>query len=281
MKSSTNRNLNTFYYHFIILLVGIFMFYPIVWLIASSFKSNAEIFHQAHSLIPDKIMYENYIQGWKGFGGDSFTVFFGNSFIIAITATLGQIITSSFTAYGFTRVKFIGKKFWFSIMIVTLLLPMQVLIIPQYMLFNFLGWVNTFKPLILPRFFAMPFFIFLTMQFIQGIPRELDEAAKIDGCGTYSIFFKIILPNIKPALITTGIFSFYWTWQDFLSPLLYIQSPSKYPVALALQLFSDPEASTHWGAMFAMAVLSLVPVFLIFITLQKHLVRGVTTTGID
>ncbi len=118
------------------------------------------------------------------------------------------------------------------------------------------------------------------VQFIQGLPIELDEAARIDGCDRYSIYFRIILPNIKPALITAGIFSFYWTWNNFLQALLYIQTVEKYPASLALQLFSDPNSVTHWGAMFAMAVLSLVPIFLIFITFQKHLVEGISTTGL-
>jgi multiple sugar transport system permease protein len=165
-------------------------------------------------------------------------------------------------------------------MLSTMLLPKEVLIIPQYILFNTIGWTNTFKPLIIPRFLAMPFFIFLTYQFIQGIPIELDEAARIDGCGEYAIFFRIILPNIIPALITTFIFQFYWTWQDFLGPLLYIRSNNLYPVSLALKLFADPDAVTNWGAMFAMSVLSLVPPFIFFIIFQRYLVEGISTTGL-
>lgn len=152
--------------------------------------------------------------------------------------------------------------------------------IPRYILFNTIGWMNTFKPLIFPRFLAMPFFIFLIYQFIQGIPIELDEAARIDGCGEFSIFFRIILPNITPALITTFIFQFYWTWQDFLSPLLYIQSSNLYPASLALKLFADPTSVTNWGAMFAMSVLSLIPPFILFIIFQSYLVEGISTTGL-
>lgn len=267
-------------YHGFILLFGFFMFYPVMWLIASSFKEHAEIFQNAHSLIPNQFHFENYAQGWKGFGGVTFGTFFKNSFIISSISTLGQIFSASLVAYGFSRIKFFGKKFWFKVMIITMLLPGQVLQIPQYLLFNKLGWIDTFKPLILPSFFAGPFFIFLMVQFIQGLPIELDEAARIDGCDRYSIYFRIILPNIKPALITAGIFSFYWTWNNFLQALLYIQTIEKYPASLALQLFSDPTSVTHWGAMFAMAVLSLVPIFLIFITFQKHLVEGISTTGL-
>ncbi len=267
-------------YHSLIIVMGIIMIYPILWLIASSFKLQTEIFQNALSLIPHQFTFDNYIQGWKGFGHITFYTYFKNSFIIATTASLGQVATSAIVAYGFARVNFVGRKFWFILMLLTLFLPREVLMIPQYMLFNALGWLDTFKPLILPRFFAMPFFTFLTYQFILGIPKELSEAALIDGCGEYGIFFRIILPNIKPALATTFIFQFYWTWQDFLSPLLYIRSNKLYPVSLALKLFADPTSITNWGAMFAMSVLSLLPVFILFIFFQKHLVEGISTTGI-
>ena len=254
-------------YHGLILVMGIIMLYPILWLIASSFKTHSEIFQNVCSLIPRQFNFDNYIQGWKGFGSISFYTFFKNSFIITITVTLGQVATAAVVAYGFARVKFVDKKFWFILMLSTMLLPQEVLMIPQYIFFNTLGWTNTFKPLIIPRFLAMPFFIFLTYQFIQGIPIELDEAARIDGCGEYAIFFRIILPNITPALITTFIFQFYWTWDDFLGPLLYIQSSNLYPVSMALKLFADPNSVTNWGAMFAMSVLSLLPIFIVFIFL--------------
>ena len=182
--------------------------------------------------------------------------------------------------YGFARTKFIGKKILFGVVIVTMLVPRQILMVPQYILFNKLGWINSFKPLILPNFFPLPFFIFLCVQFIRGLPIELDEAAKIDGCGKYSIYFRIILPNIKPALITCFIFSFYWTWLDFLSPLIYIESNKLYPVSLALKMFSDPSSVTNLGAMFAMSTLSVVPAFIIFLFFQRYLVEGITTTGI-
>lgn len=267
-------------YHSLILVLGFMMLYPILWIIASSFKMHSEIFQNVSSLIPNQFNFDNYIQGWEGFSNVSFDTFFINSFIITITATLGQVATASIVAYGFARVKFIGKKFWFMLMLATMLLPREVLMIPQYIIISTIGWIDTFKPLIIPRFLPMPFFVFLIYQFIQGIPKELDEAATIDGCGHYSIFFRIILPNIKPALITTFVFQFCWTWQDFLSPLLYIQSNNLYPVSLALKLFSDPSTVTNWGALFAMSVLSLIPPFILFISFQRYLVKGISTTGL-
>jgi multiple sugar transport system permease protein len=267
------------FYHLIIGIIGIAMLYPILWLISSSFKAEGTIFRNAHSLIPSSFTLKNYITGWAGFGEADFGVFFKNSFIITTLATIGQIFTSAAVAYGFARIKFRGKSLLFALMISTLLLPHQVIMVPQYIMFSNMGWIDSFLPLILPRFFAGAFFVFLMFQFIQGIPKELDEAALIDGCGIYNIFWRIILPNIKPAMITTFIFSFYWTWQDFFGPLLYIQSVELYPVSLALKLFSDPSAVTNWGGMFAMSVLSLVPVFVIFVFFQRYLVEGISTTG--
>lgn len=272
--------IKTIMYHLVIGIIGIAMFYPVLWMLSSSFKAEGTIFRNAHNLIPENFTWNNYVTGWSGFGGTHFGIFFRNSFIITLTATAGQIFTSAAVGYGFARIKFRGKAILFALVISTLLLPQQVVMIPQYIMFSFIGWINSYKPLILPRFFAMPFFIFLMYQFIQGIPKELDEAAKIDGCGVYSIFFRIILPNIKPALITTFIFQFYWTWQDFFGPLLYLQSANKYPVSLGLKLFSDPSTVTNWGGMFAMSVLSLLPVLIIFIVFQRYLVEGISTTGL-
>jgi len=188
MKSiKQKRILGTILYHGFIWIFGFFMIYPILWLIASSFKDEAEIFQKSYSLIPSSLHFENYIQGWKGFGDITFATFFKNSFVIVILSTIGQVASSALVAYGFARVKFAGQKLLFACMIVTMLLPSQVLMIPQYILFSKLGWINSFKPLVVPSYFGYPFFIFLIMQFMDGIPRELDEAARIDGCNQWGI----------------------------------------------------------------------------------------------
>mgnify|MGYP001029988533 FL=1 len=280
MSRKTKQRLKTACYHLFTIALAAFVFYPVLWLIASSFKPQSEIFANAHSLIPSEIRWQNYVQGWKGFGRTNFGVFFRNSFVITIISTVGQVGSSACVAYGFARINFFGKRLLFACMILTMLIPSQILMIPQYLLFNHIGWINTWKPLIIPSFFGVPFFIFLIMQFIRGIPYELDEAAKIDGCSRFGIFFRIILPNIVPALVTATIFSFYWKWEDFMGPLIYLQSVELYPVSLALRLFSDPAAVTDWGAMFAMSVASLIPVFIIFVLFQKYLVEGIATTGL-
>jgi len=267
-------------YHLCVGLFSLFMIYPLLWLIGSSFKPREEIFARATSLIPENFTFANYAAGWAGFGGVTFATFFKNSFILAGIGTIAAVTTSALVAYGFGRIRFTGKTFWFTCMLLTLMLPTQVQIIPQYIVFSKLNWINTFLPLLVPRFFGQAFFIFLMIQFIHGIPRELDEAAEIDGAGKFGIFFRIILPLLTPALITSAIFSFYWTWEDFFGPLLYLSNPALYPVSLALKNFADASGSTNWGAIFAMSVLSLIPVFLLFIAFQRYLVEGISTTGL-
>lgn len=277
----TRRSTRTaFIYYVLAGLVAAIMLYPIVWMVSSSFKAPDEIWTNVTSLLPNRIEWQNYTTGWSGFGGITFTTFFRNSFFYATVATIASVATSAVVAYGFARIKFRGRGFWFTCMILTLMLPSQVQIIPQYIFFSRIDWVNTYLPLIIPRFGGQAFFIFLIMQFIRGIPTELDEAAEIDGCSKAGIFGRIILPLIKPALITAAIFSFYWTWEDFLTPVIYLNDPKLYTVSLALRSFADPAAATNWGAIFAMATLSLAPVFLIFIFFQRYLVQGIATTGL-
>lgn len=270
----------TLIYHVFVGVAALAMIYPILWLIGSSLKGPDEIWTRQAAILPEKLHTENYTNGWRGFGDISFTTFYKNSFIYAGLGTLLTVSSSAVVAYGFARIKFVGRNFWFALMMMTLMLPVQVQIIPQYIVFNKLGWMNTFYPLLLPRLGGQTFFIFMIIQFIRGIPHELDEAALIDGCGKSGIFFRIILPQLKPAMITAAIFSFYWTWEDFLTPLLYLNTPDLYTISLALRTFSDPSGQTDWGAIFAMSTLSLVPVFIIFVVFQRYLVQGIATTGL-
>lgn len=268
-------------YHVLVCGLGLVMIYPLVWMIMSSFKPTSTIFTTAGQLIPTQFVFENYVNGWKGFAKITFATFFKNSLFISIVATMGTLISSSLVAFGLSRCKFFGRRALFVAMLLSMMLPAQVLMIPQYLWYQKLGWVGSYKPLIIPYFFAIQgFFVYQISNFIDGIPRELDEAAKIDGCSYYSIFFRIVLPLITPALITSTIFSFMWRWDDFLAALLYLSDPLKYPVSYALKMFSDPTAGSDWGAMFAMATLSLIPIFVIFLTMQKYLVEGIASTGI-
>lgn len=265
-------------YLFAMFLFGFVMVYPILWMVSNSFKTSEEIFGSA-SLLPKAFLLENYARGWKFIGKITFSTFFANSFVYAILATVGTVFSSAVVAFGFARIRFRLRGFWFACMFATMIIPYQVIMIPQFIIFQKLGWVNTMLPLIVPMFLGQPFFIFLMLQFIRGIPIELDESAWIDGCGRARIFASIIFPLLKPALITTAIFSFYWRWDDFLGPLLYLNKTKLFTVSLALRMFADPMSSTDWGAIFAMGTLSLVPVLAVFVIFQKHLVQGITTTG--
>lgn len=266
--------------HLFLAAFGILMVYPILWLIFGTFKANDEIFSSV-ALLPRTWVFGNYRQGWNAIRGHSFGLFFRNSVILAVLSVLGNVFSCSLAAYAFARIKFPLKRVLFSVLLVTMMLPGQVLMVPQYILFNWLGWINTFLPLTVPNFFGVEaFFVFLLMQFIRGVPTELDEAATIDGAGRLRFLVSILLPLMKPALFTTALFTFVWSWQNFMGPLIYINSISRFPLPLALNLFLDAEAATNWGALFSMMVLSIGPIIAIFFVAQKYFVQGIATTGL-
>ena len=250
------KTISTIIYHVLVAAASVGMLYPLLWMLGSSFKPNNEIFITVERLIPKTFTWENYVNGWRGFAGLSFAVFFKNSFFVAIIASLGATLSSAVVAFGLARLRFPGRKVWFIAMIVTMLLPGQVMMIPRFVLFNKFGWVGTYLPLTVPAFFGGAFDIFLIMQFIRGVPRDMDEAATIDGCSWYGVFGRITLPMIVPAIVTVGILTFIGSWGDFMGSLLYLNAPRKYTVAYALKLFTD-SAGTDYGATFAMSVLSL------------------------
>jgi multiple sugar transport system permease protein len=261
--------------HTILILASMVMVYPLLWMVMSSFKPDTMIFSDPMAL-PETISFENYVNGWNALAV-SFTTFYKNSFLIAVLAVIGNVMACSLTAYAFARLEFRGRKIWFALMMGTLMLPYHVTLVPQYVLFLNIGWVNTFLPLIVPKFLAVDaFFIFLMVQFFRGIPREIDEAAVMDGCGPWRIYWKIMLPLSTPVLATAAIFSFIWTYDDFLGPLIYLNNMESYTVPLALRAFIDSSGGQSlYGAMFAMSTLSLVPVFIVFLAFQKLLIRGV------
>ena len=268
-------------YHILVTFGAIVMVYPLLWMLLSSFEPTDMVLPTAAKLIPETWTLDNYIRGWKGFMGYSFGTFFANSFFISITSTFGTLLSSAFVAYALQRLKFKMRGLLFILVLSTMMLPAQILMIPQFMWYRHLNWVGTYFPMVLPYFFAIQgFFIYLIMNFIGGIPGSLDEAAKIDGCSYYGIFFRIILPLIVPALVTSAIFSFIWRWDDYLSALLYVNRASMRPVSLALQLFNDPSSGSDIGSTLAMSTLSIVPATIIFLIFQKSLVEGIASTGI-
>jgi len=267
--------------HLFIIGLGLFMIYPILWMIVSSFKPNNMIF-SAPGLFPKAVTIDNYISGWKGYAGTSFERFFTNSLYLSIGAVIGNLIACTMAAYAFGRLKFAGRNFWFAVMLVTLMLPGHVTTVPRYIMFNTFGWLGTYLPILVPKFLATDaFFVFLLVQFIRSLPKELDEAAIIDGCGKVGVFLRIIVPLATPALVTTALFTFLWTWDDFLSPLLYLTRPETFTVSRALRTFvGDAGAVSNWGGALAMSTLSMVPPFILFFSLQKYFVQGISTTGI-
>jgi len=264
--------------HALLILCALVMLYPVLWMVVSSLRPNDVIFRDPSLLLND-LETGNYAEGWNAFA-DPFSVYLINSSIVVLGAIVGNLVSCSMAAYAFARLEFTAKRWWFAIMLLTIMLPIHVIIVPQYVLFAQLGWVNTFLPLIVPKLLATDaFFVFLMVQFIRGVPIELDEAARIDGAGHPRIFAQIILPLMVPALATTAIFTFIWTWNDFFSQLIYLTDPDIYTVPLALRAFVDAQSGTNWGAALAMSVVSLVPIFLVFLFGQRFLLRGIATTG--
>ncbi len=264
--------------HVVLISASIIMLYPLLWMLSASFKADNEIFSSL-SLLPEDFSIDAYFRGWRGMSV-TFGTFFWNSTVIAVLAVIGNVMSCSLAAFAFTRVRFWGRDFWFALMLGTLMMPHHVVLIPQYVLFLNIGWVDTILPLVVPKFLAVDaFFIFLMVQFFRGIPRELDEAAQMDGCGPWRIYFKILLPLSTPVLATAAVFSFIWTWDDFFAPLIYINAMGSYTVQLGLRTFVDSTGQSDWASLFAMSVLSLVPVFIIFIFFQRLLIEGIATTG--
>lgn len=274
------KNVREILYHVFLIGFVLCMLYPLIWMFFSSFKDNSEIF-KGLSLLPQTWTVDNYIGGWKGISGITYGRFFINSFLIVFFCILGNISSCLLAAFAFGKLKFPLKSFWFAIMLGTLMLPLHVKLIPQYVMYNQLGWVNTFLPLIVPKFLATDgFFIFLMTQFIRALPKEIDEAAIVDGCGPFRLFTQIVIPLSVPAIVTTAIFTFLWTWNDFFSQMIYISNVRLYTVSLALRQFIDTMGNSSWGGLFSMSMLSLIPLFLMFVVFQNYLVDGITAGSI-
>jgi multiple sugar transport system permease protein len=262
--------------HLVLCLFGFVMIYPLVYMLTGSLTAGDRFISDGSG----GFTLQNYVNGWY-----SLTVPFGrflfNSMLVSVLSILGNLISCSLAAYAFARLKFRFRRPMFAVMMATIMLPVQVTIIPQYIIFNRLGLVNSYVPLILPKFLGVDsFFIFLMVQFMRGLPATLDDAAKIDGCSPILTFWFVILPLCLPAIGVTAVFTFIWTWNDFFAPLLYLNSPDLFTVPLGLSAFQDSTGLTDYGALFAMSVVSLIPVFLVFLFAQKALVQGIATTGL-
>lgn len=267
--------------HVTLSAVALLMLYPLIWMVVSSLRPSEAIFSEG-GISFTGLSFDNYVEGWNALR-HPFSQYLINSTIITAGAIVGNLVSCSMAAYAFARLSFRGNKLFFGVMLMTIMLPVHVLLVPQYVLFSGLDWINTPLPLIVPKLLATDaFFVFLMVQFIRGLPRELDEAATIDGAGPARIFVKIILPLTVPALATTAIFTFIWTWNDFLAPLIFLTDSDAYTVQLALRGFVDSSEGgrgSAWGPLFALSTVTLLPIFVVFLFGQRFLVRGVATTG--
>lgn len=266
----------------LVLMIGIAvaLLYPIAWLVSASFKSSAEIF-TSNQFWPQEFTPQNWAVALDGVGNLSFWKLLGNSMLLSTLSVVGTLFSCTLAGYALARLRFRLRGVFFAFTIMTLMLPMHVVLIPQYIIFQRLGLIGTFMPLVLPKFLATQgFFVFLVVQFVRGIPRELDEAATVDGAGVYRTFLDIMLPLIRPALITAAIFSFIWSWNDFFGQLIFLNEPESYTLQLGLRLYIDQSSTSSYGPMFAMSVLALIPLLLFFLVFQRYLVDGVATSGL-
>ncbi len=264
----------------VLLSLAVLMLYPLLWLVGASFKSNAQIFSDV-GFWPQSFDFSAYVKGWKTSTEYTFATYFANSFLITVPRIAVTVVSCVLVAYGFARFEFRGKKLLFGIMIGTMMLPLIVLRLPQYLMFKELGWLDTYLPLILPSAFATDtFFVFMLVQFLRGIPRDMEEAAVIDGCNALQLLWHIIVPLLKPAIISVIVFQFIWTMNDFMGPLVYLASVEKYPVSLALKMSIGATEEVEWANVIAISVVALIPSVAVFFLAQRHFIEGASSSGI-
>ena len=267
-------------YYVVVLALGFVMVFPLLYMLLASFKTNQEIFGTPLKLLPESFRPDGYVNGWKGVGNYTFGRYMLNSFTLTLPTMVLTIVSSLLVAYGFSRFEFPFRKLLFSVMYGLMLLPGSVLIIPRYLLFARLGWVDSYLPFWVPAALATSsFFIYMFTQFFRGLPRELDEAAMIDGCSSFGILLHILFPLCIPAVISAAIFSFIWTWNDFMAQFIYISSVPGYTAALGLRMSLEGTANVTWANVLAMSILSIIPSTLLYLFLQKYFVEGVATSG--
>ena len=293
---------HTIFIYFLIILIGLILIFPIVWMFLAAFKTNEEIFGST-KLLPTAWtagayqawlaeneggtfwqyfvhLFHNFAEGWVGTGKNSYALYFWNSFKLVIPTVFLTLVSSTLVAYGFARFNFPGKKILFGILIGTLMLPNAVVIIPRYAMYAGWGWVDTYMPFYVPAALAAaPFFVYMLIQFMRGLPRDLDESAYIDGCSTLRTLIQILLPLMIPALFSAGLFQFMWTYNDYFNSLVFINSATKYTISLGLRLSLDGESVVNWGKMMATSCIAVLPLIILFFAAQKYFVEGIATTG--
>ncbi|WP_296510041.1 carbohydrate ABC transporter permease [Rhodoferax sp.] len=280
MKQQRQEKISAFVRYAVLLVMGLVMLYPMIWLVGASFKSNAEVFTEI-GFWPSRFDFSAYAKGWKTSSEYTFATYFLNSFLIIIPKVVVTVISCVLVAYAFARFEFWGKKFLFSVMVGTMMLPLIILRLPQYLMFKEFGWVDTYLPLIIPSAFATDtFFVFMLVQFLRGIPRDMEEAAQIDGCNALQLLWYILVPILKPAIISVVVFQFIWSMNDFMGPLIYLSSVENYPVSLALKMSIGATEEVEWASVIAISVVALVPSLVVFFLAQRHFIEGAASSGI-
>ncbi len=280
MSRKQRNYINLFFRYFVLIVIGIAMIYPMIWMVGSSFRdNNAEIFSSI-GFIPKNPTFKGYIEGWKA-TNYSYGHYMLNTYLFVIPKVLGTILSATLTAYAFTRFKFVGKNLWYGLMMATLFLPQVVMNIPQFLLFTKMGWVDSYLPLVVPSFFACDtYFVFMLAQFMRSVPKELEEAAEIDGCNSFMRLRHVIVPMVRPAIVSSALFQFMWSSNDFMGPLIYVNSTSKFPAALGLRLFMDSETGFQWNKVLALSIITILPSLIVFFLAQNEFVEGISAGGV-
>jgi len=261
----------------VLTLLALLFVTPLLWMLSTSFKTTGEAYRFPPEFIPSTFTFDSYENLWTG--AIPFQRFYINTTIIVIFAEIGTLFSCTLTAYAFARLQWWGRSTWFVVLLATMMLPFHVIMIPVYMIFRSLGWLDTWLPLIVPTFLGNPFYIFLLRQFFLGLPRDLEDAARVDGAGSFRILWQIFIPLSKPVLLTVAIFTFVGAWNDFLGPLLYLTSIDKMTVSVGLSMFIGRQGATNWPNMMAGATLALLPIVVLFLIFQKYFIKGIALTG--
>lgn len=278
MNMKTRKFIADFFTYLVLGLGSVIFLTPIAWLLSTSLKDNQQVFRMPPSLIPSPVLWENYRDALTT-SGLPFGRFFLNSIVIVCLATIGAVISSSIVSYSFARVRWKGRDSLFFIVIMTMVIPAEVIIVPQFVIYNTIGWVDTYLPLVAPSFFGLPFHIFILRQYMRGIPIEMDEAAEIDGCNRWSILWRIIFPQSKAAVLTIVIYSIQSHWNAFMEPLIYLNTMEKFTVTLGLSFFKG-QFGTQWGLLMAASVMVVLPILLLSVAAQKQFIQGIVVSGV-
>lgn len=280
MTREQKRTIGTFLRYVLLIAVGIIMVYPLIWMVGASFKTNSEIFSSV-GFIPKNPVITGYVKGFAGYEGMTLLHFMANTYKIVLPKVIVTLVSATITAYGFARFDFFGKKFSFAVLMSTLFLPQVVLNVPQYILFNELGWLDSYLPLVVPSILAGDtYFVYMLIQFQRGIPKELEEAAQIDGCSIMKTLWYVLVPMLKPAIVSCGLFQFMWASNDFMGPLIYVNTVAKFPVSIFLRMSMDAEVGFEWNRVLAMSLLAIIPSLVVFFSAQNSFVDGIVAGGV-